>query len=537
MKNKSLEEKEKVAPSFSFRRLATPIFLALFLILLSSLALALSGRLQFFELNLERWLGYHYFQAGSEGLMLSETGIVRSGGSIYIPLGPGLFISAPYPPLYYYLLAGLWFPGENAAAGFTIGRVISLISALAAAFFIACLVILEGRPAFTLKPPRLKVWLPVLGGVLAGLLFLSMPAVTVWAARVRADMLMVAFQLLGLVLVAWRPRGWPAFAALLPLTLALYTKHTGISAAAAAAIFFLIQNWPDRRKVLTWAGTFAALTVGPFVFINFLTGLEFYRRLFPYHQLGWNDSNFKTYLELFWGENLPLLIMGGSLFLISLFWPLRNHLSSRLSALPLAGWYLLFSLPLLAGLGVVGTDHNHFLPSEAAGCAAAGVVLVKALALIPDKKRRWYILLPLVGFLVQAAVFSIPAPRYEIEFRARPADYQRQLGKIVEYAASKPGPILTSEAAFLALANRPVGPYYYNDLFTLSALTALGRYDSSGLLEGVRQKKFSLILSEGNLFTGGEFRNDVWPPDLVEAIKQNYKIQFRDVWFIYEPRN
>jgi len=73
-------------------------------------------------------------------------------------------------------------------------------------------------------------------------------------------------------------------------------------------------------------------------------------------------------------------------------------------------------------------------------------------------------------------------------------------------------------------------------LFTLYALSRQGRYDLSGLLEAVKHKEFGLILAEGNFFSGGELRGDTWPPQVIEAIRQNYQVKFRDVWFVYEPK-
>ncbi len=568
---------------------------------LAGLAVALFPRLQFFSQNTAHWLTYPYFQAGSEGLMLSEAAIIRAGGSLYVPLRPDLFISAPYPPLYYYLLAALWPSGSAAATGFTIGRAISLVSALVTAFLIVLLVIIESGAAQAGTRRLLRWWPGLVAGLAAGLLFLSMPAVAVWAARVRADMLMVALQLVGLVLIAWKPRQWPAFAAILPLTLALYTKHTGLAAPAAAAFFVVLQNWQNWRRNLIWLGAFGGAVGLPFVLLSLLTANEFYRRLFPYHDLGRDDRNFERYTELFWQENAALLVMSALLIVLTLVWwlwekvgrgeihwrsnviqgrrgegksaaqlqlggnsdksraqpppteignntgkskipqssilsPQSSVLNPQSSVLPLSAWFVLFSLPLLFGLGVVGTDHNHFLPGEAAGCAAAGVLVGRLLALPSGNKWRWLALVAIGGLWVQAAVCAVPAPRYEIEFRQRDPDYQRQLGQIVLNAAAQPKPILSSEAGFLALTNRPADHFYYNDLFTISALSRKGRYNLDGLLNAVRNKEFGLILAEGDFFTGREVRGDVWSPELVAAIKANYKLKFRDVWFVYEPR-
>lgn len=553
-------------------------FIALFGIVLLVLSGALLPRLQFFIENVSHWLNYPYFQAGSEGLMLSEAAIVRAGGSLYVPLRPDQFISGPYPPLYYYLLAALWPAGQGATAGFLTGRLISLVSALVAALFIALLVNLELRANHPVKWKTFNNVALVLVGIVAGAIYLSMPAVAVWAVRVRADMLMVAFQMIGLCLLAWRPRHWPAFAAILPLTLAFYTKHTGLAAPAAATVFVVLQNWRNWKRILFWLISFASAVGLPFLVLNLLTGLELYRRLFPYHDLGRDDRNFERYLSLFWQENAALLIISAILLLFTIYdlYPFghrrftikrtssesgsenpssnsmpaseANHASSIVNRqwpraaqssilnLPLSVLFLLFSLPLLLGMGVVGTDHNHFLPGEAAGCAAAGVLVGRWLILPGRNRLRWLTLLGLMGLWVQVAVCAIPAQRYEIEFRQENADYQRQLGKIIENAAAQSGPILTSEAAFLVMTNRSFDHDYYNDLFTIAALSSKGRYSLDGILKAVRNKEFGLILAQGDFFTGDRIRPDVWPPELVTAIKENYQQKFRDVWFVYEPK-
>lgn len=531
------EEKRLPGQKIDLDRVSRLAFIIALLAALVLIALALLPRLQFFGQNVSRWLNYPYFQAGSEGLMLSEAAIVRAGGSLYVPLRPDLFISGPYPPLYYYLLAWLWPAGQEAASGFFTGRLISLVAAFSVAIFIVALALLESQKFSGDR--KIKIWQKwpgLLAGLIAGSVFLSMPAVAVWAVRVRADMLMVAFQMVALALLAWKPRGWPAFAAILPLALAFYTKHTGLAAPAAAFVFVLIQQGRDWRRSLAWVGTLAGAIGLPFILLNLLTANEFFLRLFPYHDLGRDDRNFARYLELFWQENAALVIMGLGLVLVALFWPVKQTLTERLANVPLSGWFLLFSLPLLWGMGVVGTDHNHFLPTEAAGCAAAGVLLGRWLALPASNRARWLAFGALAGIWVQLAFCAIPAQRYEIEFRERPADYQRQLGQIVLNAANQPGPILSSEAGFLALANRSADHYYYNDLFTLTALARQGRYSLEGLLQAVREKQFGVILAEGNFFSGERIRPDVWPPELVEALKQNYRLKFRDVWFVYEPQ-
>ncbi|HEX2914525.1 MAG TPA: hypothetical protein VH186_27235 [Chloroflexia bacterium] len=532
--------RKPLAASGPFPPLVMPL---VFLAGLVALAFPLLARLGFFGQSVGQRLSYPYFQGGSEGLILSEAAIIHAGGSIYVPFRADQFISAPYPPLYYYLLAWFWPAGANPNL-FLPGRIISLASALACALLIAALVLL-GAP----RPARKGRWLrpgqAVMAG-LAGLLFLTLPAVTVWAARVRADMLMTAWQMAGLVVVALAVRlrkPWVALLAIVPFGLALFTKQTALAGPAAASLYLALHYGRRWKVSLLWLGGLVVALGGVFLGLNLATGGELYRRLFKYHSLPWQRENFDTYFTLFYQENFGLLLLGVGLFLLALagvFAALRGEGTGRRldkwlqagQAVPLELWYLLGSLVLLLGLGVAGADHNHFLPAEAATCAAAGASGVRLLAL----RRTWLALLALAGLWVQAAFFSVPASRYEIEFRTRDADYQRQLSRIIAYAASKPGPILSSEAGFYVLAGKATPTVnYYNDLFTLAALDKQGLYSEAGLLDRIRHKEFSLILAEGDLFSG-QVRSDVWTPELVAALKENYTRKFTDIWNSYEPK-
>ncbi len=527
------------------------IYFGLLALGLLALGVTLTARLDFFRNSVSWRLTYPFFQPGSEGLILSEVNLIRAGGSIYTPFQADSFISAPYPPLYYYLTAWL---GSGTNSPFEGGRWISLVAALTSALLIAGLVYLS-LP--TLKGrPKWMIAATLVIAIASGLLFLSLPAVTVWAARVRADMLMVALQLTGLLLMALMARtgrGWLAFAAIIPFTLAFYTKQTALAGPFAAAGFIVWHYRTRWRFILVWAIAFGLAIGLPFIVLNLATGNEFYRRLFKYHNLPWLSSNFETYATLFLQENAALLglgLVGWTLKIENRKSKIENQrlgvedemsaqLSSPQSSAVLSPQpsllllYFLASLGLLFGLGVAGADHNHFLPAEAAVCIVAGVATCRAL-LLPGR-WRWLVLPALALLWAQAAFFSVPADRYEIEFRQRPEDYKRQMAQIIAYTAARPGPILTSEAGFFVLTGKNNQPDYYNDLFTLAALNQQQLYSNAGLLERIRRKEFAVVLTEGDLFTQ-QVRPDVWTPELLSALEANYYRKFADVWYIYEPK-
>ncbi|HET9492852.1 MAG TPA: hypothetical protein VFR15_01335, partial [Chloroflexia bacterium] len=142
------------------------------------------------------WLDFPYPRAGSEGLILYETLLVKRGGDLYSPITPERFISGPYPPVYYYLAAPLLpdslpdFSRPGAVDSiFAGGRTVSLVAAIVAAVMVALLVVLQGGYG---RPGRRGRAVGLAGGALGGLLLLSLPQVTVWATRFRGDMLMAA---------------------------------------------------------------------------------------------------------------------------------------------------------------------------------------------------------------------------------------------------------------------------------------------------------------------------------------------------------
>lgn len=508
----------------------------------------LAQRLDFFLATIQQRLTYPFFQTGSEGLILSEVALIRGGSSIYVPFRADQFISAPYPPLYYYLAAWLGAGQAGQALPFTLGRIISLVSAGIIAAAIAWLIV-TALPAEKFSSWR-KV-IPIWVGLLSGLIFLSLPAVAVWAVRMRADMLMTALQLVGLGLVAaatYTRRDWLAFGAVLPFALAFFTKQTALAAPVAAAVYLALYFGVNWKKTLAWLVSLGLAIGLPFLVLNWLTGNELYRRLFKYHNLPWLSTNFESYLSLFWQENAALLLLGSGLLGLSCFsvglklWPSNAEFKKfklqrafeALQSIPLVSWYWLVSLALLGGLGVSGADHNHFLPAEAANCLVGGVLFMRLLIL--PKGWRYLTLLAVVGFWAQAAFFSVPTSRYEIEFRQRDAAYQTQMAKIIAYATNAPGAILTNEAGFFVLSGRGLQTEnYYNDLFTLTALHKQSLYSQDGLLERVRRKEFGLVLAPTDILDGTA-RPDVWSPELIAALRENYYRKFADVWYVFEPK-
>src|SRR5689334_12731567 len=160
---------------------------------LALLALAALPLLFGAAVRLVALLSYPYPHDGLEGTLLHEAHLLWSGAALYQPLDRFSFVSAPYPPLHP-LILGL----ADQLAGphvFWYGRLISLMAALGVA---ALIVLIVWRTGAT--------WL---GGLIGACLFLSAPAVLLWATRIKPDLTAMLWTALGLFLATCATTGNP----------------------------------------------------------------------------------------------------------------------------------------------------------------------------------------------------------------------------------------------------------------------------------------------------------------------------------------
>jgi hypothetical protein len=487
------------------------------------------------------WLPYPYPRPGSEGLMLYETLAMRQGVDLYGPITPDHFISGPYPPVYYWL-AGRVMP---AAPGFFDGRSLSMWAALAVAALTVVLILAEAwRPSEGRRAGGVG---GLLGGLLAVGLWLAAPPVQIWATRFRADMLMMAFMAGGLACVAAGAPPGPMSAvgpvrraALLGLgaalfVLALFTKQTAIAGPLAAAAYLAVR---DRRLALWWTLGAGALGALVFVALDVATGHGFYLKMVVYHSLPWSGATFTRLLGAWQEDHLALILLA----LAYGAWLLATRRNS------LIGWYLLATLLTLPTAGVVGADHNHLLPVDLALALAGGGALATAGARLlaggpgasdPAPGRRAPgAALGAVAVACGAyfAMVAAPAAWYGPDLAMPDAAVQDQLRQIVALVRdSPPGVYLADDPGLLALAGKSTD---YDDLFTVTALAASGRWDASALEDRLRRGAFPLVLLNGDVSQPPRrpLRGDILTPAMREALRQGYQRLYADVYFTFAPR-
>ena len=223
------------------------------------LLMFLSLAMLIFLLHTSMALFHRYPLDYGEAPLVDQAVRLAAGQNIYRPdLSSPPYTISNYPPLYPLSMAPLVkLFGPNLGAG----RVISLLSTLASAAFLALIV-------YTYAQDRLAA-------VITGLLFLSIPYVVGWSPLARVDMLGLALSTAGLYVVTRWPTTWRGvIVSALLLVAAIYTRQShGLAAPLAAFVWLLTQDW---RQALKLAGLVGGIGLILFLVLNLLTGGGFF---------------------------------------------------------------------------------------------------------------------------------------------------------------------------------------------------------------------------------------------------------------------
>jgi hypothetical protein len=179
---------------------------------------------------------------------------------------------------------------------------------------------------------------------------------------------------------------------------------------------------------------------------------------------------------------------------------------------------------------------------------------IQAFCFLPSLQRALPLLvgllvvLGLMGYVVYTSEPAAVAYGPDLA-RPSPAE-QEQLRKIALYVRQNGGKLYYSDdTGILALAGKETP---YDDAFTMSALALQGRWDETALRAMLRQGKFSLLVLSCDVnatLEQQEARNrgqqievakpcraDTFTPGVLEAIRDGYRLLFRDVLFTYAPK-
>jgi hypothetical protein len=437
-----------------------------------------------------------------EGVVLSQVRRLAEVGNLYPAsdrTGPG-FVGAMYPPLYYLLL--LVTP-DSPASIYTDGRLWSFAGYLATAV-LAGLLVGWRRPAWP-------------AGLMTAAAVLALPPAREWGGFAKPDLVALAFSTAGLALVTLSPQR--ALLAAPLFALGLLTKQSMVAAPAAAvlALALLHGRW---RSAIALAGLTGLLVAVP------LGVLELGPEDVTWHLLlaqsrGWVWERFDNiglrFLEIY----RPMLAVALTAIALAV-WRRRPNLPAL---------YLPLALLTLLASGAPGSSRNHALEAGLALALASGAALVEAAASGP----RWRPLVTgsLVALLAwQAAiVWTLP----ERDFGRRPplpSVTARHKGILNFLKSEADGPVLSEDIGLLVQAGLPVE---YHDPSLMQKMADAGHWDEQPLVDAINDRRYTYILTEGDLVQSPE-RAGRWTAETVAAIRANYRVLFRDVLTIYEPR-
>jgi hypothetical protein len=428
-----------------------------------------------------------------EAPLVDQAMRLGAGQNIYrADLSAPPYTISNYPPGYVAVLAPVvrWL-GPN----FWFGRLVSTLSGLASALFLALII-------RTLTGDRLAA-------AASGLLFLSIPYEVKWASYLRIDLLALAFSLAGLaLLVRWPQRRSHFLVGALLLVAAIYTRQSYALAAPLAAFVWLL--FKNLRRALLLAGIIGGVSLALFLLLNGLTGGGFFYNIvtanvneFGLERLRWNLRDL--------GRVAPvLLLIGVATFFLS---------PRRLPTWALVTPYLVGAGLSALTIGKVGSNINYFLELCAALSLAAGA------AVAWSRKYQGSALLRtiLFGLLIFQCtkLFDKTLNQYIPELTDRQANLSelRQLEKLV---TGTQGPILADEyMSMITLAGRPleIQP------FEVTQLANAGLWDQTPLIDNIQKKVYPLILIHD--FAGAEVFRERWTGAMLEAIETNYRIADR----------
>jgi hypothetical protein len=450
---------------------------------------------------------------GQEGMALWEASLLRDGQGLYQPVVPERFVSAPYPPIHPLVLA-LLGPPESPNV-FREGRVVSLVAALGVA--------LCGFGAVY------GLTRSILGGLFAAVLLLSFAPLQLWAFRIKPDMLGLFFTTAGLCLVAFwqrveenrsthaRPTNaglsrwrvpWLLSLAAVAFVMAHFTKQTLLAGPLAAGTLLLLRDW---RLALRWGALSLGLLATTWLALDLVTHGQYTYHVWVLHKLPW-------YFDRFWKltvqlrDTWPLILLG--IAGIVACWRRPTVLNA----------YLMWAPASLIGAGVVGSHHNHLLETGVALALAGG----QAAGLGLTRGGMLRVLAPVL-LATQLLLWRAPLPWFVGDFGPDP-EYGRFLG----FIRDTPGEIMADDVSLLYAAGRPLR---YDDPAAMGPASVLGLWDDSQFIDDIRNGRFSAILIEIDVFEPDPLDpSGRWTPRMLEAIRENYEIKFRDSVLIYVPK-
>jgi hypothetical protein len=217
---------------------------------------------------------------------------------------------------------------------------------------------------------------------------------------------------------------------------------------------------------------------------------------------------------------------------------LVSRLRKRDALLPHDGGLLLFgylvmSVAVASGTGTLGGNHNHLLDLVAACClgVGAGVGLVLTSEKLSVPWRAATVALGLLALCWVPSLFSVPV-WLQLEFNQLKAERTEGMMNIFQYVTNDPGEAYSDNVGLMVTTRNRL---WSTDPYTQTHATFYGRWDESKLVQAIADRRFSQIILRVDVEEPQAGAGDV-SPGILQAVKDNYKLDERNVMNVYVPR-
>ncbi len=444
-----------------------------------------------------------------EGIVWQQA-LLIPGPRMYGDLQRYPFLVFHYPPVYHLVvravatLAGLpWLVA---------GRLVSLVSMAATAALAAGIVADDARPI----SPRPAV---LAGAAAAGLLFVALSPIVIWARLMRVDLVALALEFLGMFLALrglHRPRLLYAAAAV--FVLAAFTKQTAVL-GAAAAFATLLPRMPGRAL-----RAFAvAVVAGAALFAGLMLATD---GGFARHVVLYNVNRFSFWMVFvqirklgFMQSCAPVLVIAAAVVALAVVRVARAQSGTRLRALrpaeAMSVLYFLLGTASLVTLGKTGANFNYALPLISGAALLAGFAMADAARTLMRRSSSGIIALALIALLL---VQALAAPSIGARQLVDPA-YRRQYDEIRGMVERAKKPVFSDDMVLLMQAGREV-PW---EPAIITELASKGLFDETKIIKLIEAHAFAFVILEGR--PGDEWFDSRHSPAVTAAIFRNYPVE------------
>ena len=459
-------------------------------------------------------IGYPYqLENYGEGVVLNQARRLLSGLTLYPANVDPPYLATTYTPAYHFLVCVIerLFLHNLLAAGRFLSVTYTALTAV-----VIFLLVREMALETDARSPF--VWL---GALLAAFGFLSSENVIRWGPLMRIDIQAYFFSFLGLlVFFNTQPPSPKAYASLVPLVFAIFTRQTAVASLVACTIVSLF-NWPKfgiRYALFAAAGIIfsycaVALWEKHFWFQAVLLNLV--------QEMSWKDW------WLMWRDKvlMPHLIfmLVAALYL---FWALG--LSPRRSWRIWTGCiYALLAFFTTFGAGKVGSAINYYLEHIGSFFILTGAFVSTVLAgmATPANRRslRWIAVLTAFGLAFNASctiwLFPSKTHRHRVKILEQHSVWEDER-RMEDLLRKTPEPVLSTEAVLLDRT----GHLFYFEPFILKQMVIKGYWNEEIILERVRHREFHLIVLPMSTYMGRKNPSILLTSEFISTVAQNYRL-------------